>query len=281
MGCHINRFARPKGNWRRASRRPFCGGDRVIEAGCGLQAFVLSYSYSLRLRILSASSGMATTELQNEERGARNGPERNMREHWLISTCFDNTGSTFLGSQKNGAWHLRFQNIDLKCRRETHLMPNQSAKKLCPAQKRAFDSLSAGIEVGAIHRLWGGIGRGKTTVLRELHKQVGGGFLNMKDFVEASSGKHPLALEETLYQLIVDTLKAHPLVIVDDVHLLDLFSAGCHFYPRSGYFNSIMMGLCTYALEAKKKLIFGTKSEFAEAAAERSYSFGIERFKVE
>jgi len=160
-------------------------------------------------------------------------------------------------------------------------MPNQSAIKLCPAQKTAFDYLSAGLQVGSILRLWGGVGRGKTTVLTELHKQVGGAFLNMKDFVEASTGKHPLALEETLYQLIVDTLKAHPLVIVDDIHLLDLFSAGCHFYPRSGYFNSIMMGLCTYALDAKKKLIFGTRSDFAEAAAQRSYSFGIERFKVE
>ena len=90
-----------------------------------------------------------------------------------------------------------------------------------------------------------------------------------------------MALEETLYQLIVDALRAHPLVIVDDVHLLDFSSAGCHFYPRGGYFNSIMMGLCTHALEAKRKLIFGTKSEFAEAAAQRSYSFGIERFKVE
>src|SRR5882672_4027169 len=160
-------------------------------------------------------------------------------------------------------------------------MPNQSAINLCPAQKKALDYLSAGLQIGSIHRLWSGTGRGKTTVLRELHKQVGGAFLNMKDFVEASTGKHPLALEETLYQLIVDTLKAHPLVIVDDLHLLDLFSGGCHFYPRSGYFNSIMMGLCTYALEAKKKLIFGTKSEFAEAPAQRSYSFGIERFKVE
>ncbi len=160
-------------------------------------------------------------------------------------------------------------------------MPNQSAIKLCPAQKTAFDYLSAGLQVGSILRLWGGVGRGKTTVLTELHKQVGGAFLNMKDFVEASTGKHPLALEETLYLLIVDTLKAHPLVIVDDIHLLDLFSAGCHFYPRSGYFNSIMMGLCTYALDAKKKLIFGTRSDFAEAAAQRSYSFGIERFKVE
>src|SRR5205085_8475459 len=117
--------------------------------------------------------------------------------------------------------------------------------------------------------------------LKNLHKQIGGVFLNMKNFVDASAKNHPLALEETLYQLLFDALKSHPVVIVDDVHLVDLSSAGCHFYPRSGYFNTIMMGLCSYALEAKKKLIFGTKSEFAEAAAQRSYSFGIERFKVE
>src|SRR6266478_6904490 len=160
-------------------------------------------------------------------------------------------------------------------------MAKQSNIQLCPAQKQAFDSALAGVQLGSILRVWGGTGRGKTTILRELHRQVGGAFLNMKEFVEASATKHPMALEETLYQLIMDALKANSLVIVDDVHLLDLFSAGCHFYPRSGYFNSIMMGLCTYALEAKKKLIFGTKSEFAEAAAQRSYSFGIERFKVE
>src|ERR1043166_5437692 len=104
-------------------------------------------------------------------------------------------------------------------------MPASSTIKLSPAQQSAFDSLSAGLKIGSILRLWGGIGRGKTTVLRELHKQVGGAFLNMKDFVEASAGKPPLALEETLYQLIVDALKAHPLVIVDDIHLLDLFSS--------------------------------------------------------
>lgn len=156
-----------------------------------------------------------------------------------------------------------------------------SATKLCPAQQRALDGLWTGLKVGLILRLWGGVGRGKTTVLRELHQQVGGAFLNMKDFVDASSKSHPLALEETLYQLIFYALKEHPVVIVDDVHLLDLFSGGCHFYPRTGLFNSIMMGLCTYALESKRKLIFGTKSGLAEAAEERSYAFGIDRFKVE
>jgi SpoVK/Ycf46/Vps4 family AAA+-type ATPase len=160
-------------------------------------------------------------------------------------------------------------------------MSKQSSIHLCPAQKRVFDSLLAGVDLGSILRLWSGTGRGKTTVLQELHKRVGGAFLNMKDFVESSASKHPLALEETLYRLIMDALKAHPLVIVDDIHLLDLFSAGCHFYPRTGYFNSIMMGLCTYALEAKKKLVFGTRDQFADAASQRSYSFGIERFKAD
>jgi transitional endoplasmic reticulum ATPase len=160
-------------------------------------------------------------------------------------------------------------------------MTKQSNIQLCPAQKRVFDSLLAGVQVGSILRVWGGTGRGKTTILRELQGRVGGAFLSMKEFVEASATKHPMALEETLYQLIMDALKANPVVIVDDVHLLDLFSAGCHFYPRSGYFNSIMMGICTYTLEAKKKLVFGTKSQLAEAADQRSYSFGIEKFKAE
>jgi ATP-dependent 26S proteasome regulatory subunit len=160
-------------------------------------------------------------------------------------------------------------------------MKKSTGIKLCPAQQRVFDHLSAGVQIGSVLRLWGGVGRGKTTILREFHKRHEGAFLTMKDFVRASAGNHPLALEETLYQLLFDALKSHPLVIMDDVHLLDLYSAGCHFYPRSGYFNSIMMGLCTYASEAGKKLIFSTKDHLAEAAEQRSYSFGIERFKAE
>ena len=49
----------------------------------------------------------------------------------------------------------------------------------------------------------------------------------------------------------------------------------------SGYLNSVLMGLCTYALEADRTLIFGTAEHLAEAASQRSYSFGIDRFKVE
>jgi SpoVK/Ycf46/Vps4 family AAA+-type ATPase len=135
--------------------------------------------------------------------------------------------------------------------------------------------------IGSIFRVWGGIGRGKTTLLKEVHRQTGGSFLGMKDFVEASSQKHPNALEETLYNLVLGALKAHPIVILDDLHLVDLNQAGCHFYPRSGYLNSVIMGLCHYTLETDRKLIFSTTSHIAEAAAQRSYAFGIDKFKVE
>ena len=160
-------------------------------------------------------------------------------------------------------------------------MPNNSKIQLCPAQQSVLESLLKGLPIGSIFRVWGGIGRGKTTVLKEVHQRTGGAFLGMKDFAAASSLKHPMALEETLYNLVLAALKAHPVVILDDLHLLDLFSAGCHFYPRSGYLNSVMMGLCSYALEADRKLIFSTTGHLAEAAQQRSYSFGIEKFKVE
>ena len=81
---------------------------------------------------------------------------------------------------------------------KTLFMSQNETVQLCPAQKRAFEALCSGMEAGAIFRVWGGIGRGKTTVLGELHKRTGGAFLNLRDFVESSAKNHPLALEETL-----------------------------------------------------------------------------------
>jgi predicted AAA+ superfamily ATPase len=160
-------------------------------------------------------------------------------------------------------------------------MQDESKIQLCPAQYSALESVLRGLPIGSIFRVWGGVGRGKTTVLRQVHQQTGGAFLGMKDFAAASSLKHPMALEETLFNLVLDALKGHAVVILDDLHLLDLAAGGCHFYPRSGYLNSVIMGLCGCALELDRKLIFSTTSHLAEAAEQRSYSFGIDRFKVE
>jgi len=49
-------------------------------------------------------------------------------------------------------------------------MLTNSGIQLCPAQKRAFECLSSGLQVGSILGVWGGVGCGKTTILRELHQ---------------------------------------------------------------------------------------------------------------
>lgn len=160
-------------------------------------------------------------------------------------------------------------------------MPKKSSVQLCPAQQAMFDSLMQGLQIGSIFHVWGGAGRGKTTVLKEVHQQIGGAFLNMKDYMDVSGAGHPLALEEALYDMVLKALKAHPVVILDDVHLLDLASFGCHAYPRVGYLNAVMMGLCVYALEMNRKLILCSAHNISNVVRQRGYSFGIERFKVE
>ncbi len=156
-----------------------------------------------------------------------------------------------------------------------------AATRLCPVQQQVLDALRRGLGIGSILRVSGGVGRGKSTVLRALHMQTGGALLGMREFVAASGLRHPLAIEETLHGLVLDALRAHPVVLVDDLHLLDLAGGGCHSYPRSGYLNPVLMALCTFALEAGKKLVFGAAGGLAEAAAQRSYSFAIDKFKVE
>ena len=95
-------------------------------------------------------------------------------------------------------------------------MPNPPAIQLCPAQQRVLELLLKGLPLGSIFRVHGAVGRGKSTVLQEVHRHAGGALLGMKDFAAASSLKHPMALEETLYNLILDALKSHPVVILDD-----------------------------------------------------------------
>src|SRR4051812_9261612 len=118
--------------------------------------------------------------------------------------------------------------------------------KLCPAQQQAFAGLSGGLLRSNLHILSGGSGMGKTTVLRETHARSGGAFLTMKEFVDAMQERHPLALEETFGQLVMEALMAHPVVIVDELELLTNVVGGmCSGYPRAGFLGAPLSALAT------------------------------------
>lgn len=152
--------------------------------------------------------------------------------------------------------------------------------KLCPAQQRAFEELMRMSTVGKVLVLFGNSGTGKTTVLREAHRELGGAFLNMREFTEAMRGHHPLSLEETFEEIVMEALGAHDVVIVDDLHLLNNVVCCGHFYPRMSFLNAPLTTLSAYASEAKKLLIFCSERAAPTPIHQRAYYAGIEEFKV-
>src|SRR5262245_26474401 len=130
--------------------------------------------------------------------------------------------------------------------------------ELCPVQQVAFDTLMRLVPIGNVLVVYGGSGSGKTTMLRKAHQLIQSAFLNMKDFIDAMRDYHPLALEETFEQLLMNALQTNDVVMVDDLHLLYNVVCCNGGYPRLRLLEAPLTTLTTYAVETGKKLIFAS-----------------------
>lgn len=149
---------------------------------------------------------------------------------------------------------------------------------LSPAQQRALDELRKAADVGNVLVLHGGTGSGKTTVLAELHRELGGCMLSLRDYVELVGQRHPLALEDALCQVLLDALARHDCVLVDDLHLAVRVGTGCHFNPRYGYLEAPLTVVAGYAASSGKRLIVATDHTVPEAIGNRAYHASIGDF---
>jgi transitional endoplasmic reticulum ATPase len=131
---------------------------------------------------------------------------------------------------------------------------SNATSTLSPTQQQAIETLLQVLPTGCVFELYGPVGVGKSTVLGQLHQQLGGVLLQIKDLVERQHGQHPLALEETFEQLVMESLQAHDVVLVDDLQLLS-DTVHTHGYPRMGWIQAILVTIATYAIEAQKTLI--------------------------
>src|SRR5262249_10136240 len=152
--------------------------------------------------------------------------------------------------------------------------------QLIPAQESAFRVLKYASNAGSLMLLSSSSGRGRTTVLRKLHAEMGGGFVTGKDFIETSAARHPLSLEETLYSAVIGSLKEHQNVIVDDIDQIHDPTSSFHFYPRGQYVETALLELSDAALREKKKLVVSTDGAIAHTFATRSFSASIGKFSV-
>src|SRR5215471_10009657 len=115
--------------------------------------------------------------------------------------------------------------------------------RLIPAQETAYKVLKYAFNAGNLMLLTSHTGRGRTTVLRRLHEETGGGFVSAKNFIETSAARHPLSLEETLYTAVTEALQANDVVYVDDIDLIHEATSSCHFYPRGRYVETALLEL--------------------------------------
>jgi predicted AAA+ superfamily ATPase len=129
--------------------------------------------------------------------------------------------------------------------------------QLCPAQQHAHDALLAALPLFHVLGVAAPPGAGTTTVLREVHRAIGGKFLTAREFLDALRGRHPLSLEEALEALGMSALQAHDCLILDNLTTLQNVMGGCHAYPRAGLLEVALDSLATYAEAAGKKLICG------------------------
>jgi len=160
-------------------------------------------------------------------------------------------------------------------------MNDKNYPELCPAQQRAYDWFVSVADVENILHCWSKTGRGRSTVLSQLHRKFGGKLLGIKDFVEAMRDRHPLSLEDALHQIVLDALQEYDCVIVDDFHVATATMDSCHFYPRSGYLESITTLIATYAIQTGKTLVLGTNGQLSAPLRQRSVGFTIDRFSVD
>jgi ABC-type phosphate/phosphonate transport system ATPase subunit len=150
-------------------------------------------------------------------------------------------------------------------------------RKLTPAQQSAAEGLLQGLPAGDVFVLRGPDGRGKTAVLRHVHRRAGGVFLGARLVLDKLASRGPSAVEEAFLGMLDRALAAHTLVIVDDLHLFTNI-VNARDDQRSFLLDAALTAVLAEASVQRRKLVFGTAEEAPWPIRRRAYSLEIDAF---
>ncbi|MBV9675170.1 MAG: AAA family ATPase [Acidobacteriaceae bacterium] len=159
--------------------------------------------------------------------------------------------------------------------------PNQRHSALTPTQTAAREALKKGLEVASVVALGGETGRGKSTVLSDVQRELGGSLIRISHLLEETNRRHPLALEESALTVILKALEHDGLVFVDDFELLQSTVCCHHGYPRLRWLDGVCLALCEHASRSGRKIIFSYSGMLPGPIYQRAVKAEIGRFRAE
>jgi ATP-dependent 26S proteasome regulatory subunit len=148
---------------------------------------------------------------------------------------------------------------------------------LTPMQQSAVEAILASLTAGDVFVLEGQPGMGKTTVLREVHRQAGGRFLGIRQFLDSLMAFGPASIEEAFLEMLDTALAGDDLVFVDDLHLVTNIVESCD-YPRTYLLDAALTAVLGEAAAQGKKLVFATATEAPWPIRRRAYRFELGEF---
>jgi SpoVK/Ycf46/Vps4 family AAA+-type ATPase len=153
--------------------------------------------------------------------------------------------------------------------------------ELTPSQQSVAKGLREGISTGGILVLEGGAGQGKTTILRTLHKETGGAFVGVREFIATLMERRSTSVEAAFVELIEDTVAANRLVFVDDLHLVMRAATKGHF-QHSYLLDAALTAILGEARLRKRTFVFAAAEEQTPwPVSLRAYSWEIGEFTAD
>jgi AAA+ superfamily predicted ATPase len=128
---------------------------------------------------------------------------------------------------------------------------------LSPAQRRALDEALATDRPLA---LTGASGAGRSTVLAELHRHLGGELITARELLLAIEPRHPLGAEEGLFHLLDAALARSHAVLVDDFDRVTAYLCCGHFYPRQGLLDAVLAAVFARAERDGRRLVLAVEA---------------------
>lgn len=150
---------------------------------------------------------------------------------------------------------------------------------LSPSQQRAAEAVMRGLERGDCAALQDRGSDGKTTVLRYVHRQLGGVLVGVRQFLAKMSAYEPAAIEEAFLDLIDEQIADHDLLVMDDLHLIKNVVESSD-YIRKNLFDAVLTAALENAASAGKKVLFAC-DEIPSALSRRGHSWFIDDFRAE